>query len=114
MEALIVLEVASQTKVSNFDFWSFVQTTQEDVFVLNVAVNDLFHVNVFQPNCHLEENLLCLLLWQIFKAKCFRVIRQVASRFILGDYMDFTVSLEEVKYSKNVVALLTDILGFGL
>ena len=82
--------------------------------MLNVAVNDLFKMDVFQPHCHLEENLLCLLLWQIFKAKRFRVIRQVASFFILGDDMDFTISLEGVKYTKNVVALLTDILGFGL
>ena len=46
LEALVVLEEASQTKVSDFDFWILASTAQEDVLVLNVAVHDLFQVDI--------------------------------------------------------------------
>ena len=46
-KTLIFLEVASQTKVSDFDFWALVATAQKDVLVLDIPMNDLFFVDVF-------------------------------------------------------------------
>ena len=47
LQHLIFLKVASQTKVSNFDFWALALRAQKDVLVFNVTVNDLFLVDVF-------------------------------------------------------------------
>ena len=47
LEHLIFLEIASQTKVSNFDLWALALRAQKDVLVFNVTVNDLFLVDVF-------------------------------------------------------------------
>ena len=45
-EALVVLEIACQTKVSNFDLWGLALTAQQDVLVLDVAVHNTFLVDV--------------------------------------------------------------------
>ena len=61
-ETLVLLEEACQTKVGDSDLWALAFIAQNDVLVFNVAVHDLFHMNVLYSNRHLHEDLLCLLL----------------------------------------------------
>ena len=79
--------------------------------MLNVAVHDLCHMNVFYSNGELYEDLLCLLLREIFLATSFCVVSQVPSRFVLGDEVDLIIKFEVVDYSQHVIAVLTAILG---
>ena len=61
LETLVVLEVASMTKVSDLHLRVLTFVVKEDILVLDVAVHNFFHVNVFESNCYLYENLQCLL-----------------------------------------------------
>ena len=76
-------------------------------------MNDLIFMNIFQSNCKLGENVLCLLLIQMILSKRFCIIWQVTSILELSDNMDFAANLEEVSYIKHVIALLASLLGFN-
>ena len=47
LETLVVLEVASMTKVSDLHLRALTFVVKEDILVLDVAVHNFLHVNVF-------------------------------------------------------------------
>ena len=111
---LIVLEVISQTKVSNFDFWLLTTIAQQDVLVLYIAVNNVLTMDVFKPQCDLRENKEYLQLSKFVLSLCFQIFTQVLPSLILGYNVVIVVNHKVVLDFKHVITRLASKLSIDL
>ena len=112
-EALIVLEVARQTEVSNFDFWCLANAAHEDVLVLDVAVHNILFVDVLKPYSHLGEDVQYLCFGKPFLALSFSISAQVSANFAFGDDVVSLAVYEVVRDSKYVLTRLAFLLSIN-
>ena len=82
--------------------------------MLNVAVHNLFHVNILDSYSELDENVVCVLLGKNIVAKSYLIVIQISSSFIFSDDASKAVNLEEVDYTEHVLTCLANSLRIDL
>ena len=82
--------------------------------MLNVAVHNLFHVNVLNPYSKLDENVVWVLLGKINVAKCNLIVVQISSSFIFSDDASEAANFEVVDYTEYVITQLANSLRINL
>ena len=79
--------------------------------MLYVAVHNLFHVNILDPDSELGENVVCMHLGKIICATLHLIIIQISSSFIFSDDASEAVNLEVVNNPEYVVTRLANSLS---
>ena len=64
LNALILTKLASEAEIANLNFWRSGRVTEENIQMLQVAVDDASLVNDSDTLGDLEDNVAGLLLWE--------------------------------------------------
>ena len=64
LNALVLTKLASEAEIANLNFWRSGRVTEENIQMLQVAVDDASLVNDSDTLGDLEDNVAGLLLWE--------------------------------------------------